>query len=223
MQPLASCGYFYCLAPEFCRFRIICPLATLFGVEPPLDVYPAVLITDLWFSRSSGCPLSIKMRIVRISRLPDGLMAIIGARSAQWELLIPHRDVLQFNKISDPLCLLQSLAMNVANSCGPAPRMSWNPALCTQAPNLGSLRLGSSFIGPYTKGTHALSTSLTTLECCTISSGVTADVAWIFRLFPNPSHSSSTMGSLAVVLLFSCQFYVVRNSEHLFPCARSTF
>ncbi|KAJ7909108.1 hypothetical protein B0H13DRAFT_1877996 [Mycena leptocephala] len=164
-------------------------LATLFGIddmEPIPIVDNTTALVDLWFARSGGCPLSITFRCHNSGlRLPDGIVALVKARAAQWgrlELTVSRNDFVELNDVAAPFPLLQCLAIDVNDSR--ADELNWNKDLYIHAPRLTALRLGPPFSRTFPTTKDSSSTTLTVLEFWTREVAAVAELVRISELFP---------------------------------------
>ncbi|KAJ7718276.1 hypothetical protein B0H16DRAFT_1609575 [Mycena metata] len=108
------------------------------GILVPAPV-TVVQLSDSWFTRAAGLPLSITIYSDLVP-LPEGLIALIVAKSPQWgrlELQILPADLAAFDH-PGPFPMLQTVAINTGN----VRDLRWNRNMACCAPNLQALRLG---------------------------------------------------------------------------------
>ncbi|KAJ7017727.1 hypothetical protein C8F04DRAFT_1405639 [Mycena alexandri] len=163
-------------------------ISALFGVDTYPVPAPIVKLSDSWFSRAAGLPLSITIRCADFGMsLPEGLIALIMAKFTQWgrlELRISQRDLAAFHR-PGPFPMLQTLAIDVTDVRG----LAWNQSMFSCAPNLQALRLGAplwrTFRLPMAPGPPA---SVTALDFCLEGMGVTPEFFRPLGHFPNLRH-----------------------------------
>ncbi|KAJ7034909.1 hypothetical protein C8F04DRAFT_1395230 [Mycena alexandri] len=163
-------------------------ISALFGVDTYPVPAPIVQLSDSWFTRAAGLPLSITICCADFGMsLPEGLITLIMAKFTQWgrlELRISRRDLAAFHH-PGPFPMLQTLAIDVTDVRG----LAWNQSMFCCAPNLQALRLGAPLWGtfrlPMAPGPP---TSVTALDFCLDCMGVTPEFFRPLGHFPNLRH-----------------------------------
>ncbi|KAJ6454378.1 hypothetical protein C8R45DRAFT_601914 [Mycena sanguinolenta] len=158
-------------------------LGSLYGYELP--THSTTALVDLWFTRSSGYPLSITLHCDWRTGLPHGLMDILKTRSAQWirmEVSLSRRAMLELNSVSGPFPCLRILAIDTNESLPHDFSLNTNLYTHSCAPALVSLRLPGLSENVYPFPEEVASPLLTTLE---LGFGNSADAVGVFNHFPH--------------------------------------
>ncbi|KAJ7912378.1 hypothetical protein B0H13DRAFT_1713155 [Mycena leptocephala] len=103
-------------------------------------------LLDLWFTRAAGYPLSISLICSKHTSLPQTLMEVMSAHFTHWgrlELAIPMAAFLEFNEVTGPFPLLQSLSIQITDRSKPFSHI--RVRTMHKSPNLKALKLLDQF------------------------------------------------------------------------------
>ncbi|KAJ7021539.1 hypothetical protein C8F04DRAFT_1402849 [Mycena alexandri] len=152
---------------EFSQASAYDSIPLLFGLPGATaveDQTPALL--DLWFTRAGGHSLSISLICFEHHSYPPGLLPALFAYVPRWgrlELAMPMADFVEFNKITGPFPLLQSLSIQITDSSEPFFDIAVNTML--NSPRLVALHLLDRHGGrAVSNGLAAVPRTITTLQ-----------------------------------------------------------
>ncbi|KAJ7654061.1 hypothetical protein DFH06DRAFT_1330160 [Mycena polygramma] len=148
-------------------------------------------LLDLWFTRAAGLPLSISLVCSSGASLPPALLSAMSAHSDRWariELAIPMATFLEFNKISGPFPLLQTVSIKVTD-------LDWFPDVVVEtvqnSPYLQALQLqNKSALWNFPNDFVGIPRTLTALPLCLTlqSKSPFETLVQVFECFPCLQH-----------------------------------